>query len=110
VGLDFQTELVQGIMAVKGANYFSVHTPGGCLRRRSFLPCSRDQGSLSRLLAVLILVPAFVPFHLPSAWLPRGPAAKRPLKARAPRCRRLHPPASSAAALSSALMMVQLDP
>ncbi len=28
VGLDFQTTLVEGIMKVRGANYFSVHTAG----------------------------------------------------------------------------------
>ncbi|KAL4425226.1 hypothetical protein ABPG75_009242 [Micractinium tetrahymenae] len=28
VGLDFNSELVEGILKVKGANYFSVHTPG----------------------------------------------------------------------------------
>jgi hypothetical protein len=28
VGLDFNTELVEAISKVKGANYYSVHTPG----------------------------------------------------------------------------------
>ncbi len=33
VGLDFNTELVESISKVKGANYFSVHTPGEFKRR-----------------------------------------------------------------------------
>lgn len=28
VGLDFNSQLVDGIMKVRGANYFSVHSPG----------------------------------------------------------------------------------
>ena len=30
VGLDFNTSLVEAISRVRGANYFSVHSPGGC--------------------------------------------------------------------------------
>lgn len=33
VGLDFNTELVETVSKVKGANYFSVHTPGEFRRR-----------------------------------------------------------------------------
>ncbi|EFN56934.1 hypothetical protein CHLNCDRAFT_143466 [Chlorella variabilis] len=33
VGLDFQTQLVEGIMRVRGASYFSVHSPGEFKRR-----------------------------------------------------------------------------
>lgn len=33
VGLDFNTELVEGISKVRGANYFSVHSPGEFRRR-----------------------------------------------------------------------------
>jgi len=33
VGLDFNTELVEAITKVKGANYFSVHSPGEFRRR-----------------------------------------------------------------------------
>lgn len=33
VGLDFNTQLVEAISKVKGANYFSVHTPGEFRRR-----------------------------------------------------------------------------
>ncbi|KAI3434996.1 hypothetical protein D9Q98_003048 [Chlorella vulgaris] len=33
VGLDFQTTLVEGIMKVRGANYFSVHTAGEFKKR-----------------------------------------------------------------------------
>ena len=33
VGLDFNSELVESISKVKGANYFSVHTPGEFKRR-----------------------------------------------------------------------------
>lgn len=33
VGLDFGTELIEGISKVKGANYFSVHTPGEFQKR-----------------------------------------------------------------------------
>ena len=33
VGLDFNTELVESITKVKGANYFAVHSPGEFRRR-----------------------------------------------------------------------------
>ncbi|KAL4859210.1 Sister chromatid cohesion protein PDS5 B-B [Chlorella vulgaris] len=33
VGLDFNTELVEGVSKVRGANYFSVHSPGEFKRR-----------------------------------------------------------------------------
>lgn len=33
IGLDFNTELAESILKVKGANYFSVHTPGEFRRR-----------------------------------------------------------------------------
>jgi len=33
VGLDFNTELIEGISKVKGANYYSIHTPGEFQRR-----------------------------------------------------------------------------
>ena len=33
VGLDFNTELVESIAKVKGANYFAVHSPGEFRRR-----------------------------------------------------------------------------
>jgi Ca-activated chloride channel family protein len=33
VGLDFNTELVEAMSKVRGANYFSVHTPGEFRRR-----------------------------------------------------------------------------
>jgi Ca-activated chloride channel family protein len=33
VGLDFNTQLVEAISKVRGANYFSVHTPGEFRRR-----------------------------------------------------------------------------
>ncbi|CAG9461306.1 unnamed protein product [Pedinophyceae sp. YPF-701] len=33
VGLDFNTELVEALVAVRGANYFSVHTPGAFKER-----------------------------------------------------------------------------
>ncbi|KAI8474497.1 MAG: hypothetical protein J3K34DRAFT_407955 [Monoraphidium minutum] len=35
IGLDFNTELVEKILKVKGANYFSVHTPGEFKQRVS---------------------------------------------------------------------------
>jgi Ca-activated chloride channel family protein len=33
VGLDFNSQLVEAITKVRGANYFSVHTPGEFKRR-----------------------------------------------------------------------------
>ena len=33
VGLDFNTELVEAISKVRGANYYSVHSPGEFKRR-----------------------------------------------------------------------------
>ena len=33
MGLDFNTELVEAISKVRGANYYSVHSPGEFKRR-----------------------------------------------------------------------------
>ena len=33
MGLDFNTELVEAISKVRGANYFSVHSPGEFKKR-----------------------------------------------------------------------------
>lgn len=48
VGLDFNTELIEEISKVRGANYYSVHSPGGCWASKGVKDSGRSMDPAGR--------------------------------------------------------------
>jgi hypothetical protein len=87
VGLDFNTEFIEAIGKVKGANYYSVHSPGAQWMRLPAYACLPSCPPACHCLPMPACACAPWPLALPAARLRRLPS----LNHRAPSCLWLMP-------------------